>query len=86
LTIFTIKKITKRCEGYEIQHLSKRYIERETDRGRPFNLDIKDKKICKIYYSILFTRDQVYSLNRILKLVIDKILSFSLEIQKNIYI
>jgi hypothetical protein len=87
LTIFTIKKITKRCEGYEIQHLSKRYRERETGGGGwPFKLNIKDKKIRKIIYFILFTRDQAYSLNKILRLAIDKILSFYLETQKVLYI
>jgi hypothetical protein len=57
------KEITKRYKRHEIQHLSKRYRERETGVGRPFKLNINDIFLMLLmYYHLYITCTLAYFL------------------------
>ena len=55
------KEITKRYVKHEIQRLSKKYPERETGAvGKPFKLDVKNRRLMLLVYYRLFHITYVY--------------------------
>jgi hypothetical protein len=55
------KEITKRYVKHEIQQLSKKYPERETGAvGKPFKLDVKNRRLMLLVYYRLFHITYVY--------------------------